>query len=118
MRKIILMFLCIFSVLLVASCNDEAPKTDNNISVTTPVDPNTKEEEKTPDNKTNGPSSNDNPVTEVVDKESRELSISIPEDRPLKVLQLADIHFGVEGKDWHNDKVERTKLYISYIIKP
>ena len=25
-------------------------------------------------------------------------------------------HFGIEGKDWHNDKVDRTKEYINTLI--
>lgn len=47
----------------------------------------------------------------------QELEICIPEDRPLRVAQFADIHFGVEGKNWHNDKVQRTKDYIEYIVE-
>ena len=59
----------------------------------------------------------DNGDEQPVDKEARELYVCIPEDRSIRVLQLADIHFGIEGKDWHNDKVDRTKQYISYMIE-
>ena len=47
----------------------------------------------------------------------KELFICIPDNRDLRIAHLADIHFGIEGKDWHNDKVERTKKYIDYIIE-
>lgn len=45
------------------------------------------------------------------------LTLKMPEGRPLKVAQFADIHFGVEGKDWHNDKVDRTKAYMDYVVE-
>lgn len=50
------------------------------------------------------------------DKEERELFVCIPENRKLKVAQFADIHFGIEGKDWHNDKVDRTKQYMQTMV--
>ena len=44
------------------------------------------------------------------------LSLAIPSDRPLKIAQFADIHFGVEGNDWHNDKVDRTKTFMDDLV--
>ena len=46
-----------------------------------------------------------------------ELYICIPQNKVLRIAHMADIHFGIEGKDWHNDKVLRTKKYIEYIVK-
>ena len=118
MKKILVIILCLISVAFVASCNTETPTEDEKNTVVTPNNPDKETPTKTPDDKTEEPTQNeDNPNTEPLNKEERELCICIPEDRPLKVLQLADIHFGVEGKDWHNDKVERTKMYISYMIE-
>lgn len=45
------------------------------------------------------------------------LSIKVPSNRPLKIAQFADLHFGVEGKDWHNDKEARTIAYMDYIVE-
>ena len=42
--------------------------------------------------------------------ENNGLCVYMPEGRGLKVLQLADIHFGIEGKDWHNDKIDKELL--------
>ena len=42
--------------------------------------------------------------------------ILFPQGRNLKVLQLADLHFGIEGKDWHNDKVSRTIEFMNDMI--
>ena len=75
----------------------------------------------TPDlTQTPTPSENEKTPTQVETEEvstNEGLCIYMPEDRGLKVLQLADIHFGIEGKDWHNDKVDRTKEYINTLIK-
>lgn len=38
-------------------------------------------------------------------------------DSPLKIAQFADLHFGVEGNAYHNDKTERTKEYMRYVVE-
>ena len=45
------------------------------------------------------------------------LSIKKKNDSPLKIAQFADIHFGVEGNAYHNNKTERTKEYMRYIVE-
>ena len=45
------------------------------------------------------------------------LSVAIKDDTPLKIAQFADIHFGIEGNDWHNDKVDRTIAYMDYVVE-
>lgn len=44
------------------------------------------------------------------------LSINMPEGRPLRIMQFADIHFGQASKAYHNDKVTRTKEYMQYLV--
>ena len=41
----------------------------------------------------------------------------MPTERDLRVAQFADSHFGVDNRDWHNDKIERTKEYMTYIVE-
>ena len=41
----------------------------------------------------------------------------VPAERQLKVAQFADAHFGVDGKDWHNDKIERSKEYMRHVVE-
>lgn len=41
----------------------------------------------------------------------------VPSERQLKVAQFADAHFGVEGNNWHNDKIDRTKEYMYYFVE-
>ena len=45
------------------------------------------------------------------------LAVYMPEDGPLKIAQFADLHFGVEGNAYHNDKTERTKAYMQYVVE-
>lgn len=45
------------------------------------------------------------------------LAVYMPSDRPIKIAQFADIHFGKEGNPYHNDKVERTKKYMNYFVE-
>ena len=45
------------------------------------------------------------------------LSLALKDGEPLKIAQFADIHFGIEGNDWHNDKVDRTKTYMDYVVE-
>ena len=44
-------------------------------------------------------------------------ALYVPAERKLKVAQFADAHFGVDGKDWHNDKLERSKEYMRYVVE-
>ena len=44
------------------------------------------------------------------------LAVYMPADRPLRIAQFADVHFGIEGNAYHNNKVERTKKYLQYIV--
>lgn len=41
----------------------------------------------------------------------------VPTERNIKVAQFADAHFGVDNKAWHNDKMARTKKYMSYVVE-
>ena len=45
------------------------------------------------------------------------LAVYMPDDAPLKIAQFADLHFGVEGNSYHNDKIARTKKYMQYIVE-
>ena len=45
-------------------------------------------------------------------------SISLKDDNvPLKVIQYADLHFGVECNDYHYDKEYRTRLYMEQMAE-
>ncbi len=44
------------------------------------------------------------------------LSVNMPADGPIKIAQFADLHFGVEGNAYHNDKLDRTKNYMKYVV--
>ena len=44
-------------------------------------------------------------------------ALYIPTERELRVAQFADTHFGVEGSNWHNDKIDRTKEYMYYFVE-
>ncbi len=44
------------------------------------------------------------------------LAVYMPEDRPIRIAQFADLHFGIEGNAYHNNKVERTKKYMQYLV--
>lgn len=44
------------------------------------------------------------------------LAVYMPADRPLKIAQFADLHFGTEGNAYHNDKVDRTHKYMQDIV--
>ena len=126
MKKFICLVFCVLGLLLLGSCSILTPGEDSNTNI---EDSNSANQEDNKDNTTGGTEEDDNKktdsgsdgddktVVEKVDKEKRELYVCIPEERDIKVLQLADIHFGVEGKDWHNDKVDRTKLYITTMIE-
>lgn len=110
MKKSNLLLMCFSMLLSFSSCgtSNESSFVNNEIS------------SNSENSQINNPSSENNESSdnkvEVVDKENRELYVCIPEGRDLKVAQFADIHFGVEGKDWHNDKVDRTKKYMQAIV--
>lgn len=44
------------------------------------------------------------------------LAVYMPEDRPIRIAQFADLHFGIEGNSYHNDKTARTKRYMQYLV--
>ncbi len=44
------------------------------------------------------------------------LAVYMPSDRPIRIAQFADLHFGTEGNNYHNNRVERTKAYMQYIV--
>lgn len=44
------------------------------------------------------------------------LAVYMPADGPIRIAQFADVHFGIEGNAYHNNKVERTKKYMQYIV--
>ena len=110
MNKFLIMLFCFSLLFCLGSCSETpAPEI-------TPPDntQQTPEEEKTPVEDENPTIPEPQPTPVPV---KREIEVCIPEDRDLRVIQLADIHFGIEGKDWHNDKVDRTKLYIASMIQ-
>lgn len=41
----------------------------------------------------------------------------VPSERELKVAQFADAHFGDDTRNWHNDKIDRTKEYMAYVVE-
>ena len=45
------------------------------------------------------------------------LAVYKKNDAPLKIAQFADLHFGIEGNAYHNNKTERTKEYMRYIVE-
>lgn len=55
-------------------------------------------------------------LTAGIDNSKYGLAIRVPEDRDIKILQLADVHFGYDTRNWHNNKIERTKEYITTMI--
>ena len=44
------------------------------------------------------------------------LAVYKSSDKPLKIAQFADLHFGTEGNNYHNNRTERTKAYMQYIV--
>lgn len=58
---------------------------------------------------------NDDPVEDDL-TEKCGLYVKAGEDGKLKIAQFADLHFGVSGKDYHNNKVERTIAYMDYVV--
>ncbi len=49
--------------------------------------------------------------------EHSDLAVKMPEGRPLRIAQFADLHFGDGESMYHNTKEERTKAYMSYIVE-
>ena len=99
MKKILLVVLSFLSMFSLSACKDK--KTSDEPDTKTTI------EEETVTLPTE---------SDPTEPQHEGLCIYMPEGRGLKVLQLADIHFGIEGKDWHNDKVDRTKEYINNLI--
>jgi len=47
----------------------------------------------------------------------KELSLYVDSIDGFKVLQFADLHFGVEGEDYHNSDIQRSLDFIEYAIQ-
>ena len=114
MKKItVFLFTLVLSLIALVGCDEEkeptpVPPTDGPTEVVPPVETPTPVPTPTPE-----------PVVGthkdlVVDYTN--LAIYVPAGRSLKVLQFADLHFGVEGKNWHNDKIDRTKAYMQQVV--
>lgn len=50
-------------------------------------------------------------------KPARELTIRMPENRPLRIAQFADLHFGDGVSMYHNTQEDRTKAYLAHIVE-
>ena len=119
MKNFIKFFMIIVLCFTLVACNSN--NSNENGNEKPPIE-NGGNEEKDPDEGDNDKDPNegnneDNDPNENNPTKPNELYITIPENKELKVVQFADIHFGIEGKDWHNDKVDRTKLYMDYVIE-
>lgn len=117
MKKSSLLLMCFSMLLGFTSCNNNSNSSsvgseNSNNSINSEL---SNEESSDKQESTDNNVSSDDKLT-IEEKENRELYVCIPEGRDLKVAQFADIHFGVEGKDWHNDKVDRTKKYMQAIV--
>ena len=55
-------------------------------------------------------------LTAGVDNEKFGLAIRVPYGRDIKIAQFADIHYGVDGNNWHNFDVPRINAFITDII--
>ncbi len=53
----------------------------------------------------------------LIKRESPALSIKMPEGRPLRIAQFADLHFGDGESMYHNTKEERTRAYMAYVAQ-
>ncbi len=49
--------------------------------------------------------------------EEAELTFNMPEGRPLRIAQFADLHFGDGVSIYHNTFEERTKAFMAYIVE-
>ncbi len=52
-----------------------------------------------------------------VPKDPTTLSIRMPEGRPLRIAQFADLHFGDGVSMYHNTQEERTKSFLAYAVE-
>ena len=50
------------------------------------------------------------------DNTDEEMVLLTQRDKPIKVLHFADLHFGVEGSDYHNSDIERSLEFINDTI--
>ncbi len=81
------------------------------------------EDSSEPENSDVADESNESDDSDVSDNEGGEpidvengLYIKMPKNGTLKIAQFADLHFGIPGRDYHNDKPDRTKKYMRYIV--
>ncbi|MBR3811036.1 MAG: metallophosphoesterase [Agathobacter sp.] len=54
--------------------------------------------------------------TRALNAKGKDLSVVMPSDRPIRIAQFTDIHFGIVGKGYHNNRPERTKAYMQYVV--
>ncbi len=50
-------------------------------------------------------------------QETPALSIRMPEGRPLRIAQIADLHFGDGQSMYHNTQEQRTKDFLAYVVE-
>ncbi len=115
MKKQNLLLMCFSMLLGLAACGGNTSTSSSSIPGSNIQTSSSKSDSSSVEVSTSNNSSSGNHLT-MEDKEKRELFVCIPENRSLKVAQFADIHFGIEGKDWHNDKVDRTKQYMQAMV--
>ena len=115
MKKQNLLLMCFSMLLGFTACGGNTDTSSNAISGSDEINDSSNNESSSLEGETSNNESSESHIS-MEDKEKRELFVCIPEDRSLKVAQFADIHFGIEGKDWHNDKVERTKQYMQAMV--
>ncbi len=49
--------------------------------------------------------------------EAPELSIHMPQGRPLRIAQFADLHFGDGKSMYHNTQEQRTRDFLAYVVE-
>ena len=118
MKKLNLLLVCFSMLLGIASCDNNTNNSSTSVSndqISESESPQVSESSSEKQDSSESSDSSEDKTPEE-DKENQELYVCIPEGRDLRVAQFADIHFGIEGKDWHNDKVDRTKKYMQSIV--
>ena len=106
MKKFLLILLaCVLSLSALVSCGSEETSSAESSSPET--------------NNTSTEESSEPEQTEPLDPIAVEngLAVYMPESGELKIAQFADLHFGIEGNAYHNDKAARTKSYMQYVVE-
>ncbi len=52
-------------------------------------------------------------IDDPLDNTDNELVLFVNRDKPFKILQFADLHFGIEGTAYHNSDIERSLNFIN-----